>query len=97
MTPVHRGRNLAPLPAHLFHVLHLIPPDGEWVDDEDLTVAAVDRYHVPLTPEGRIVKLRHLCRAGFVVMDRSGARPMWTRTPKGTDVLAARIRKQVRS
>lgn len=93
---IHRGRRLQPLPAHLLHVLHLIPADGVWVDDTTLTAQAVDQFHVPVDEDGRILKVRQLCRHGFVVMDRAGALPRWTRTPKGSAALATRARRTAR-
>jgi hypothetical protein len=88
-----RRRRMQPLPGYLLHVLHLIPADGVWIDDDDLTAQALTGHRVPLDEDGRILKVRQLCRHGFVVMDRSGDRPRWTRTPKGSHALAARLRR----
>jgi hypothetical protein len=89
-------RPLRPLPAHLFVTLSLIPADGVWIAEHALTEAAGTHRGMQIS-QGRIVGIRHLRRHGFVKVDVNDTDLLWTRTPKGTDALAARIRKQARS
>lgn len=95
-----RPRPLRPLPRHLLPVLSLIPTDGAYIDERDLTEKACARPGgTRLNGQGRIDGIRHLRRHGFTIEQRlsEDSPVLYTRTPKGTNALGHALRKGPRS